>query len=606
MNITLSQSQQEAYDYIIKNLSKDKIILLEGGAGTGKTTLTKYIADYYNNERNICICAIAPTHKSKRVIDKILNKNNIIPISTFTIASALSKIKEHSYVGTKIYNGSNIKKLTDYRLFIIDEVSMISDSDLNTILMYIKSSNKQALIIGDSNQIPCPSAGYTKINIETKETKETKVTKVTNELETIELETIELETIELETIELETIELETIELETIELETIETKETKETKELKTKHNTQNIQYLEKMDSFIFTDLTITKIKLTDIVRQSLDSPIIKLATFVRDNLLIDFDIKNAPYKDIISYTNNNMYKIFKDYYVNGKHNSCKIIAYTNQAVKTHNLEIRNYLNYNTQYVVGEILMGYTNLGWPELIIENGQDYIITNIEIINNHKISDYILDGKLLNLKIADTSIIVRNLFFININNAQNNEFINTLIRLAEKLNSYNSTKNDYRNYHILKNQVIFIEDIYKYKDKIYTETTFKDSHSLLFTRVNQVIENFNIKKSELSDKINTAYKSILDSRIRDKTKQIGDSELIADKYKVIEKDIYYGYSITSHKSQGSTYNSVIVDEIDFQKMNNRWNFKYNLLESRIKEKNQLRYVSYTRAKENLFIAVD
>jgi exodeoxyribonuclease-5 len=95
-----------------------------------------------------------------------------------------------------------------------------------------------------------------------------------------------------------------------------------------------------------------------------------------------------------------------------------------------------------------------------------------------------------------------------------------------------------------------------------------------------------------------------IITDRIID-NKIIGDTEMLADKYKVIEKDIYYGYALTAHKSQGSTYDSVIVDEADFQKISNRWNYKYNILESRIKEKNQLRYVAYTRAKNNLFIAL-
>jgi hypothetical protein len=97
--------------------------------------------------------------------------------------------------------------------------------------------------------------------------------------------------------------------------------------------------------------------------------------------------------------------------------------------------------------------------------------------------------------------------------------------------------------------------------------------------------------------------YKLMNETVKNDKTKLLGDSETFADKYKVIEKDIYYGYAITAHKSQASTYNTVIVDEPDFQKISNKWNFKYNKLESRVKEKNQIRYVSYTRAKDNLFL---
>lgn len=66
--IELSESQKSAFDYIIENLPIKKVILLEGSAGTGKTTLTKYICNYYNEKKNTMVCAIAPTHKSKKVI----------------------------------------------------------------------------------------------------------------------------------------------------------------------------------------------------------------------------------------------------------------------------------------------------------------------------------------------------------------------------------------------------------------------------------------------------------------------------------------------------------------------------------------------------------
>ena len=208
--------------------------------------------------------------------------------------------------------------------------------------------------------------------------------------------------------------------------------------------------------------------------------------------------------------------------------------------------------------------------------------------------------------VKIAENNIIINKLFFINIYNENNQLFIMRLIELAEIVNRTHSTKTDYLNYMELKNSVVFSEDIYKFQDEIFTETSFKESHSLLFINVNEIIINNNIKDTSLSKKINTSYPNILELRLNDSYKPIGDSETFADKYKSIEKDIYYGYSITAHKSQASTYDNVISDEPDFQKISNRWNYKYNKLENRIKEKNQIRYVAYTRAKENLFIVYE
>ena len=527
----LSDSQQEVFSYITTNLPIRKVILLEGSAGTGKTTLTKYICNYYNQQKRILVCAIAPTHKAKKVIENVLNKDTILPVSSLTVASALGKIKEHSYVGTKIYSNGNNRKLSNYNLFIIDEVSMTRDEDLRLIVNYVLKTNKQLLIIGDSNQIPCPSAKYISCP-------------------------------------------------------------------------NNI--IKKADSYIFTDPDITKVKLVEIMRQSLDSPIINLALFIRDHLLTDipFDyiIQSTQFTNIIKYTD--IYDVFKTHFVKNGINSCRIISYTNSAVKTHNLEVRNHLGYDTDYVVGELMTGYSNLGWPELIIENGEDYFIQKIQPISNHRIHKYSnLVGNMIDLVIADTGAKVDRIFFIHINHPNNNEFIYKLIELAEKINSQNSTRDDYRDYMQMKNCVIFTEDIYKYENKIFTETSFKETHAMLFVNINEIIVDGKMKDTQLSNKINTAYPNIINQRITDKYKQFGDSELFADKYKVIEKDLYYGYAITAHKSQGSTYNTAIVDEPDFQKIQNKWNYKFNKLESRTQEKNQLRYVAYTRAKTNLFI---
>ena len=76
------------------------------------------------------------------------------------------------------------------------------------------------------------------------------------------------------------------------------------------------------------------------------------------------------------------------------------------------------------------------------------------------------------------------------------------------------------------------------------------------------------------------------------------------ADQYMVCEKDVYYGYA-TAHKSQGSTYENVFVDNADFNKITNRWNYRFRMIENRFRERNQLLYVAYTRASKKLKIVV-
>ena len=111
-------------------------------------------------------------------------------------------------------------------------------------------------------------------------------------------------------------------------------------------------------------------------------------------------------------------------------------------------------------------------------------------------------------------------------------------------------------------------------------------------------------IAMSELTKKLEDKYGDIIEGRLID-NKPFADAEVFADQYMVVEKDIYYGYSITSHKSQGSTYENVYVDEIDFKKISNKWNYKFHAIENRSKERNQLKYVAYTRASKNLKIVV-
>ena len=80
------------------------------------------------------------------------------------------------------------------------------------------------------------------------------------------------------------------------------------------------------------------------------------------------------------------------------------------------------------------------------------------------------------------------------------------------------------------LKNYVIFMEDIYKYNNKIYTETILKETHLLINKgESNNIIE-----------KIICNYPQIISERI---------NEFVIRNYFQIY--IYYGYAITAHKSQ-------------------------------------------------------
>ena len=530
--ITLTKDQSEAFK-LVKNTFADEdepAVLLKGCAGTGKSTLTRYIVDWLK-EKKMHIAVLAPTHKARRVVEKFLNENRFMPVPTMTVASILGKIKEHSYIGTKKYTRGCTQKMEDYDCFILDEVSMVSDKDLAVILDFVCLHDKKIILIGDDCQIPSPSQSIIKV--------------------------------------------------------------------------KNKCF--KPDSEAFNILN--SYNLTQIVRQKEDSYILKLATFIRDNIECDYGIRDILTrididKDELLLVTDNLYKYVMEDLKNEKE-STRVVAYTNAAVRNHNKEIRHRLQYEEAYVLGELLMGYANVGYRPTIIENGSDYLVASREYIYNKSINHYknLVGYKMTLINLNDNSRFP-NLFFIDINHSNNVTFMKEVVKRAEKVNSHYSTKNDYKNYCKLKNQTIFIDDVYTYKNKICTEIEFTQLHPLLFTKINEVIDEDTKNKleGELVEKIESIYEDIIEDRIMD-NKMYSDGEVLADRFKVIEKDIYYGYSITSHKAQGSTYNNVYVDEQDFKKVRNRWNYRFNAREERIKERNQLRYVAYTRASNKLKI---
>jgi len=532
---TLSSCQKEAFDKIQKFLDNDEpAILVNGSAGVGKSTLMRYVVNFIKEHiSSIEIAVIAPTHKALRVIQEVLKKTTFFNIPGYTIASILGKIKEHSYIGTKKFSDGAMDKMTFYDLFILDEVSMVCDVDLERIFDYICETNKKIIIIGDNCQIPSPSQ---KLQVKP-------------------------------------------------------------------------EYCFKPDSMAF-DL-VNKITMKEIVRQQEGSVIIKIATYLRDNLKIDLSVQQILHackipEETILLPSRDMSVIYENMVddILKKNMSSKIICYTNENVKTHNLQLRRALKRSHKFCIGEVLVGYTNGSK----IENGSEYVVTQLTPSTSQRINRFSsLVGSMLTLENFYDRSQKCDVFAISIENPNNSAFMTELIRLAQQVNKTHSTLEDFKNYMKLKRQAIFIEDVYKFDNKIYNEVELKKCHPLLFVPVVDVIDEKKktIILSDIASSINDLYQNLIHARMDDTSKGFTENEVFADMFKIVEKDIYYGYAITSHKAQGSTYDCVYVDENDFVKVKDRWNHRFKRLEHRTKEKNQLRYVAYTRASKQLKIFV-
>lgn len=525
MSFKLTKDQKTCLAELKKFINGDKKArTLTGYAGSGKTTLMRIFYNWLEAQGNT-ILGIAPTHKAKHILDSALNQGRYLPCVGMTVAGFLGKLPRHGYVGSKSFKNSDVQKILEFDVILVDECSMLSDTDVKALLSYVIDHDKKILFIGDIAQIPNPDQTM-------------------------------------------------------------------------KYNKDRT--VSKRDSLCFQ---LPTSKLTSVIRQSKSNPILKIYTIIRQDL---FKVPNLPYKDDYSGGEGIRYYNDKDEFIKKIGKKLKgnrdriqlyrVIAYTNETVNFYNTHIRKILGYTKQVEVHEVLMGYRNVGFPNLKIENGQEYIVNSVLHTKTYSIRfGRSFDNIVGNIvKIAYNGM-TDTIFMPIISDPNNYDLLMMLQRLAKKCNISGSTKQDYIKYMSLKNKLIFMDDVYEFNGKTMSGSMLKSSHPLLFNNTTKYISGGKIRKNKVTQKFVSKYPDILQNRIDD-DKYLGSSEKISDMFQIIEKDIDYGYAITSHKSQGSTYHTVFIDEDDFDKVSNRWNSDYEAEENGTKEKNQLLYVALTR----------
>jgi len=581
MSFKLTSDQEQAQNYIstfitssFKEAEPDSYICtLSGSAGTGKTTLTKMVVRMVRKAGKQVLC-VAPTHKARKVLDSIINTGSFLRIPTSTVAGLLGKMRAHGYVGTHNYKKGLDSKIGMYDFFIVDEISMVTTGDYRDIVKLARMYEKKVLFIGDSLQIPNPSQRYVKQTVDGK------------------------------------------------------------------------TYLVKESNPAFSEPH--QLQLREIVRTGQDNPLISLLGLVRDRigtgfsltrlatqleLELELELKGRGWVQGQDPLDSKGYLMIKDHslFLSEIKSAAKflqtglyrVISYTNHSVRQYNKFIRSALGYTEDVVQGEVLTGYKTM-IP--IVENGQDYYVTNINVTTDRSVSANGkmftgLSGKILSIKeleqtqqpIARSTTDV-NIFLLDLDDPNNFEILEELVDLAEKVNYKGSTKKDYRNYITLKSQLIFMEDLYRYKNNIYTGSVFKVLHPLLFTQTTAVLTTKGeIIASELVNKIQEQYPGLIAERTCDHTvatagterKEINSNETLADMHQILERDISYGYAITAHKSQGSTYHSVFIDEPDFNSIKDCWSWRHMLDMRCATERDQLKYVALSRPTHGCYIHV-
>lgn len=137
----LSEEQKDA----VLGIVNEKVSVLTGGAGVGKTTVLKSLLDLLGKLK-VQYCLAAPTGRASKQIEEATGAN----------ASTIHRLLGWNFAEGKFLH--NERDELGYEMFIIDESSMIGVTLMSALLRAIPKDS-HVLFVGDMNQIPPVNAG---------------------------------------------------------------------------------------------------------------------------------------------------------------------------------------------------------------------------------------------------------------------------------------------------------------------------------------------------------------------------------------------------------------------------------------------------------------
>jgi exodeoxyribonuclease V alpha subunit len=142
LELELSTQQQDAICTSLVN----KITIITGGPGTGKTTLLKTLIKVLQQHKQSFLLA-APTGRAAKRMKQ----------ATLCFAQTLHRLLEYNPVLKKFEKNMMNKIKTDF--VIIDEFSMVDLFLANAIMQAVEPNNTQLIFIGDVDQLPSVGPG---------------------------------------------------------------------------------------------------------------------------------------------------------------------------------------------------------------------------------------------------------------------------------------------------------------------------------------------------------------------------------------------------------------------------------------------------------------
>lgn len=145
--ISLAPKQSEA----ILSCIREKVSIITGGPGTGKSTITSLLVEIFQaNQAKVVLCA--PTGRAAKRLSEINN----IPAKT------IHQLLEYNFHSRQFKR--NIDARLELDLIIVDEASMIDILLLRSLLCALPD-NCHCVLVGDTDQLPSVGPGQTLLDI---------------------------------------------------------------------------------------------------------------------------------------------------------------------------------------------------------------------------------------------------------------------------------------------------------------------------------------------------------------------------------------------------------------------------------------------------------